>query len=119
MSKLEVVEELHKPARKNFPRKRTIIKHRDDLWQADLAEFLQYSKENRGNKYVLTVIDCYSKYLWTRSLKSKNASEVCKGMTSILKEGRSPVNLQTDQGKEFYNNEFAKLINPSWLISTL
>lgn len=110
MSKLGVVEELHKPARKNFPRKRTIIKHRDDLWQADLAEFTQHSKENRGHKYILTVIDCYSKFLWTRPLKSKNASDVCKAMDSILNEGRIPANLQTDQGKEFYNQSFEKLM---------
>ncbi|KAJ8914337.1 hypothetical protein NQ315_011325 [Exocentrus adspersus] len=36
--KIQLVNELHKPARKNYPRRRTIIKGLDDLWQSDLAE---------------------------------------------------------------------------------
>ncbi|KAJ8909513.1 hypothetical protein NQ315_012837 [Exocentrus adspersus] len=36
--KIQLVNELHKPARKNYPRRRTIIKGLDDLWQSDLVE---------------------------------------------------------------------------------
>lgn len=59
MSKLDVVEELHKPARRNYPRRRVIIKGLDDLWQADLADFTTYGRENKGFKYILMVIDCF------------------------------------------------------------
>lgn len=112
MSKEQVVRELHKPARRNFPRRRTIIKGFDDLWQADLAEFIPYARDNRGHKYILVVIDCYSKYVFTRPLKSKTSGEVVKAMSSIFKNsgGRVPRNLQTDQGKEFYNRDFSKLM---------
>uniref|UniRef100_A0A1Y1MVM7 Integrase catalytic domain-containing protein n=1 Tax=Photinus pyralis TaxID=7054 RepID=A0A1Y1MVM7_PHOPY len=107
----QVVNELHKAARKNFPRRRTIIKGFDDLWQADLAEFIPYAKENKGYKYILVVIDCFSKYLWTRGLKTKTGEEVTKAVQAIFKSTRRrPKNLQTDAGKEFYNKSFAKLM---------
>ncbi|KAJ8914231.1 hypothetical protein NQ315_003595 [Exocentrus adspersus] len=45
--KIQLVNELHKPARRNYPRRRTIIKGLDDLWQSDLAEMGNYAKDNR------------------------------------------------------------------------
>lgn len=104
-----VVDELYKPARKNFRRRRIIIKGLDDLWQIDLAEFTQYAKENKGYRFILVVIDCFSKYLWTRPLKSKSADEVSKAMADVLVK-RQPRNLQSDQGKEFYNTKFNQLM---------
>lgn len=109
-AKRQVVKELHKPTRIKFIRRRTIVKGFDDLWQSDLAEFRYYGTYNRGYKYILIVMDCYSKYLWTRPLKEKSASEVTNAMASILKEGRVPKNLQTDNGKEFYNMQFKNLM---------
>ncbi|KAK9730804.1 Integrase core domain [Popillia japonica] len=102
--KKDIVNELHKPARRNFRRRRVIIKGLDDLWQADLADFKLYSRENRRYKYILVVIDAFSKFLWTQPLKTKSAMEVKDAMDKILKEGRHPKNLQTDAGKEFYNH---------------
>lgn len=110
MSKQQVVNELHKPARKNFPRRRTVIKKLRDLFQADLAEFGLYARENRGYRYILLVIDCYSKFIWTRPLKSKNAKDVVDAFEHILKDGNIPKNLQTDNGTEFYNRSFAALM---------
>lgn len=112
MSKAQVVKELHRPARRNFIRRRTIIKGFDDLWQADLAEFTNYAKVNRGNKYILVVIDCYSKFVWTKAIKEKSAQSVGDAFKFILSRanGRIPKNLQTDQGKEFYNTNFNSIM---------
>lgn len=110
--KKAIVNELYKPARKNFRRRRTIIKGLCDLWQVDLAELPQHAKENKGHKFILIVIDCFSKYLWTRALKSKSAEEVSLAMQDVLDESpqRHPKHLQSDQGKEFYNAKFDKLM---------
>lgn len=97
-------------ARRNFPRRRVIIKGFDGLWQGDLMEFLPYSCDNNGYKYVLILIYCFSKYGWSHPLKNKGAEEVREAMSNILQEGRSPKNLQTDAGKEFYNEKFKKLM---------
>lgn len=50
-SKRRLVDELHKQARKNFVRRRVIMKGIDDLWQADLVEMNSYSKFNKNYAY--------------------------------------------------------------------
>lgn len=111
MIKSDVVNELHKPARKKFPRRRTIIKGLDDLWQIDLAEMRPYSKQNSGHNYILVVIDVFSKMLWTRPLKDKTANMVESAVKHVFKSsGRKPQNLQSDNGKEFYNAKFHSLM---------
>ena len=52
---------LHKPARKNYPTERVYIHSIDEQWQSDLVEMIPYSEENDDCKYLLTVIDCFSK----------------------------------------------------------
>jgi len=72
--KRQLVEKLHAPARKNFPRRHVIIRGYDDLWQTDIIEMHPYSRF-KGYHYILTVIDVLSKYAWTVPLKSKSGSE--------------------------------------------
>lgn len=110
MSKRQLVEELHKPARRNFKRRRVIIKGIDDLWQADLVEMIPYATVNKNYKYLLTVIDCFSKYAWALPIKSKTGVDVTNAMHNILSQGRCPKNLQTDDGKEFFNSNFQNLM---------
>lgn len=107
--KEQIVHELHKPARRTFKRRSVLLKGIDDLWQADLVEMIPYAGSNKGYKYLLTVIDCFSKYAWVVPIKNKTASEVCRGFEKILSE-RKPNNLHTDNGKEFYNKMFRKLM---------
>ncbi|XP_044737078.1 uncharacterized protein LOC123299015 [Chrysoperla carnea] len=97
--KQQVVNELHKPARKNFKRRRVIIKGLDDLWQADLVEMGSYAKENNGYKYLLTVIDSFSKYARATPIKNKSSEAVCNAMIKIFQQGRIPKNLQTDDAQ--------------------
>ncbi|KAJ3662434.1 hypothetical protein Zmor_006784 [Zophobas morio] len=115
-TKKQVVDEIFKLARKNFKRRHTVINGFDELWQADLADFQSYAKENHGYKYVLVVIDCLSKFLWMRPLKTKSASDVSRAMESILNKGRKPTLLQTDQGKEFFNAQFSDLMKKNKII---
>jgi hypothetical protein len=70
-----------------------------------------YSSSNKNHNFLLVVIDCFSKYVWVRALKTKNSVEFTKAFKSILvNEKRQPNNLQTDQGKEFFNSEFNTLM---------
>ena len=60
------------------------------------------SKYNRGNRYLLVVVDAFSKYTWVEPvIKSKTGIAVTKAFKKILKraEGRTPQSLQTDDGK--------------------
>ena len=104
--KRQLVKELHKPARHNFPRRRVHIRGLDETWQADLVDMQGYSRSNHGFKYLLTVIDIFSKYAWAVPLKSKTGVDQLAAFKSILDRGRTPNNLHVDQGGEFYNAKF-------------
>lgn len=109
--KLRLVKELHAPARRNYPRRRVITHGYDDLWQADLVDMQPYARINNGFKYILTIIDVLSKYARAVPLKSKSAKDVCEAFTTIISGPRKPENLQTDNGKEFYNASFKSLLS--------
>ena len=106
----KVVEELHKPARRNYSRRKYDIRNLDETWQADLVEMIPYSKENKGFRYLLTVIDIFSKYAWAIPVKRKSGQDVTAAMKSVFKQGCAPKNLHTDRGKEFYNSNFSNLM---------
>lgn len=107
-----IIHELHKPARRNFPRRQTVLKGMYDLFQADLVEMRPHSRENRGFNYILTVIDCFTKVAYAVPLKNKTAESVTDGMKRVLEKiGKRIRNLQTDDGTDFFNKKFAQLMN--------
>lgn len=108
--KWDLVKELHFPARKNYPRRHVDIRDINETFSADLVEMIPYATENEGYKYILTVIDNFSKFAWAVGVKSKNATDVTKAMESILELGRVPRNLWVDNGKEFWNIKFKALL---------
>lgn len=112
MSKLQVVEELHRDARKKFGRRPYQMRAVDDTFQADLIQLNQYAKENKNYQYILVVIDTFSKFAWTEPVKNKTAVCVTHAMQTIFnKSGRFCKKLHTDNGKEFFNKSFGKLMN--------
>lgn len=108
--KEQIVNELHKPARKNYVRRKVVLKGLNDLYQIDLVEMIPYAKENRGFKYILVVIDAFSKFVWALPVKNKSGKEVTGTIKKILKKPHIPKNIQSDNGKEFYNREFRDLM---------
>ena len=75
----------------------------------DLADLQLLARQNRGYRYILTVIDILSRYAWARPLKSKRGEEVAAAFRSIFREGRIPIRIQSDQGKEFENTHVRTL----------
>ena len=71
----------------------------------------QFSKWNKGYKYLLMIIDVFSKYGWIVPLKDKKGETVMMSFQTIFKEGRIPEYLWTDNGKEFYNKHMKDLLN--------
>ena len=92
---------LHKPARLNFRRARVRVSSIDEQFDADLADMTSISRYNKGVKYLLVVIDIFSRYLWVESLKNKTTKEVVNGFKKIFKKGRKCSKLRTDKGTEF------------------
>lgn len=86
MSRRQIVNELHKPARKKFVRRLVTVRGIDDLWQADLVDMGAYSSVNKNFRFLLTVIDAFSKYAWALPIKDKSVAEVAKAMLRTLPE---------------------------------
>jgi transposase InsO family protein len=96
---------LHKPTPKHkYPRNRTVVYSLDDQWQADLCDVSRLASKNKGTKFLLTVIDVFSRYAWVRPLKNKSGPAVAEAFEDIFQEDRVPARVQTDQGKEFLNH---------------
>lgn len=111
MSKLDLVNELHRQARKNFIRRKTVMKGINDTLQADLVEMIPYSSQNNGMKYILTVINIFSKKAYARALKNKSKNEVAAAMESILNSLNHPIkHIHVDNGKEFYNDTVQRML---------
>lgn len=79
---------------------------------ADLVEVQSIAKQNKGFRYILVIIDEFSKYAWAQPIKKKTGKDVTEAFVKILKSanGHKPQNLQTDAGKEFYNQVFQNLM---------
>ena len=68
-----------------------------------------YSKENNGYKYFCIIIDCFTKLVWIKLLKTKTAAQVVKALSLLLMTER-PNLLQADQETEFFNKDFSKML---------
>ena len=66
-----------KGPKNNYPTNKTDVYYIDDIWSLDILNLKDYGPENnRGYRYVLVIIDNFSKYGWTVSIKNKNARKI-------------------------------------------
>ena len=99
-------------ARKNFVKRHVYAKRVDDIWAADLVDMQYYSRSNAGFKYILMVIDVFSKYGWAIPLKNKTGAEIVRAFRELLGSGQAPPNfLWTDKGREFDNKLFRAFLD--------
>ena len=104
----------HRPARKKFPKRKVIATNINDVYQMDLVDLQKFAEFNDGVKYILTGIDCFSRYAFAVPLKSKKPKEIIEAMTTIFKEYGIPLKIFTDKGTEFLNKDveaFLKELN--------
>ena len=71
----------------------------------------KFSRWNKGYRYLLMVLDVFSKYGWIVPLKDKKGETVMNAFKTIFKEGRKPQYLWTDKGKEYYNKHVKELLD--------
>ena len=99
--------------KKSYPTNKTDVYHIDDIWSLDILDLKDYGSENnKGYRYVLVIIDNFSKYGWTIPLKNKNAQTIKDSFENIIiSSKRKPNLIESDRGKEFYNNIFQDFLN--------
>lgn len=112
---LEEAKELHKAVRHTFKKRSIVTLGIDDLWAADLVILTAYEHENNGYKYLLNVIDTFSKFSWGVPLKKKNGLAVSKAFENIIQAAKKdkhspPTFLHTDKGLEFENSAFKDVL---------
>ena len=73
---------------------------------------IKYAKQNNNYKYILTVIDFFSKHSWCYPLKSKTSNEIMNSFKDIFKKSkRKPNFIQSDEGSEFTNKLVQNFFN--------
>ena len=102
--KIEVMpnqEELHKPIIRKLEKRKVYSSFKDNIWGADLTDTPLLSKFNQGFRFLLCVIDIFSKYAWVVPLKDKKGITIAKAFQEILDEsGRKPNKIWVDKGIE-------------------
>ena len=93
---------LHKPARKHYLTRRYRTGGMNRLWQADLADMQSLAHANDGYRFILCVIDVFSKKAWAEGIRSKRAADVQAAFEKIFDTALAkPFQVQTDEGLEF------------------
>ena len=111
--KIFINEIYSKLPKKYYNTNNTNVYYIGDTWSLDILDLKDYGpKNNRGYRYVLVTIDNFSKFGWTIPLKNKNAQTIKDSFENILiSSKRRPDLIETDRGKEFYNNIFQDFLN--------
>ena len=122
---MQLANELHKPIIRKFKKRKVYSSFRDNVWGADLADMQLLSKFNKGFRFLLCVIDIFSKYAWVIPLKDKKGISIVNAFQKILNDskrskaedkGRKPNKIWVDKGSEFYNNSFKKCLKDNDIV---
>ena len=100
-----LAKEVFSPQITKFRRERIIPLFKDETWSADLIDKSSLSKYNNNYKFILTVIDIFTKYAWAIPLKNKSGLSITNGFKIVLRESK-----WVDRGSEFYNKTFKSLL---------
>lgn len=99
------VHTIHRSKRKTYPRRRIITKGLDDVHQMDLLDVSRLAYYNSNVKYLLVVVDCFSRFAFVIPLKRKLGLHVSDAIDNLYKQNsdRIPNYIWTDEGGEFMN----------------
>ena len=108
----QLANELHKPIIRKFEKRKVYSIFKDNIWDVDLADMQLLNKYNKGIRFLLCVIDIFSKYAWVVPLKDKKGIRIVKAFQSILKQSnRKPNKIWVDnEGKSAAAERFIKTL---------
>ena len=83
-----------------------------NIWGAELADMQLISKFNKGIRFLLYVIDIFSKYAWVIPLKDKRGITITNAFQKVLHESnQKPNKIWVDKGSEFHNRSMKNSYN--------
>ena len=107
----KLAEELLKPVIQKKFKKRVYSWSKDNIWGVDLADMQLIKRFNKGSRFLLCVVDLFSKYAWVAPLKDKKGITIVNTFQKVLnKSDLKPNKIWVDEGSEFYNRSMK-----SWL----
>ena len=113
----QLANELHEPIIRKFEKRKVYSTFKDNIWGVDLADMQLLSKYNKGIRFLLCVIDIFSKYAWVVPIKDKKGISIVKAFQSILKQSnRKPNEIWEDKGSEFCNAYFKKWLRDNDIV---
>ena len=113
----QLADELHKPIIRKFKTRKAYSAFKGNIWGADLADMQLLSQYNKGIRFLLCVIDIFSKYAWVVPLKDKKGISIVKAFPIILKQSNTKLNkIWVDKGSEFYNAYFKKWLQDNDIV---
>ena len=100
----DLSQELNKPTINKFPRQKVIVNYINEIHSTDLVDMTQYSKINKGYKYIFTNIDVFSKIAYTYPIKSKKIQDIKPCFEKIFKNNK-PKFIWSDKEPAFFSKE--------------
>ena len=93
----QLANELHKPIIRKFKKRKVYLPFKDNIWGVDLAD--------KGIRYLLCVMDLFSKYAWVVPLKDKKGVSIVNAFQKILDSSKRKSNeIWVDQGSDQGNS---------------
>ena len=86
-----------------------VAKHKYEIMQLDLIDMSDIASANENYKFLLACIDVFSRLAYIVPMKNKESRTVNDAIEEII-ELTSPIKIQCDNGKEFDNHSFKKMM---------
>lgn len=111
----------------NFTRNKIYVSYINEQWEIDVLDVSEWSRDNRTTmkkpnkivyrtiKYLVTIIDVFSKYAYLMPIEEKSMKEICENFEHLFKLVR-PQKIRSDRGKEFDNKQFNDLCRRNKII---
>ncbi|XP_014217663.1 uncharacterized protein LOC106646140 [Copidosoma floridanum] len=104
------VKKLYKVDRHNYLLQKLDLCDFDETCQANFVEIIPFACKYNSNRYLLTVINVFSKFVWAVPVKNRTCKDVNAAMKSILTDKEVSTDFVADRGKQFYSANYGSLM---------
>ena len=78
-------------------------------FQSDLVDYSKFASHNKGYKFMLMIMDLFTRQAWAFPLKTKSGKEVASIFQPFFRQHQTR-RLQCDEGKEYYNKDVKQVL---------
>jgi transposase InsO family protein len=112
------VYQLHKKKKVKYTSHLTAFLE-NQIWQIDLLDMQKYAHANKGYKWILLLVDIFSRKAEAIPLKSKNTTDIIPAFNKLLADVGIPHKIISDNGSEFISKQFVDIIHKHKILHEL